>query len=145
MFFLQLIKNHVIQLTQICQEQIYNPKRKIIVIIILAKMFWDLNQVKDMCISFHYSHLRLLDSIYGSYYELLTTMCVQFLQKTNWVLCMAKWSFWTPIFLSPFEIYHMFISTNHFIIGTIHKHQNFKKLTQQATTKQSLAKNHTKP
>ena len=31
-------------------------------------------------------------------------------------------------------------STNHFIIGTIHRHQNFKKLTQQATTKQSLAK-----
>ena len=40
-------------------------------------------------------------------------------------------------------------STNHFIIGTIHKHQNFKKLTQQATTKQSQQNsyktiNHTK-
>ena len=39
----------------------------------------------------------------------------------------------------PFNIICSF-STNDFIIGTIHKHQNFKKLTQQATTKQSLAK-----
>ena len=46
-------------------------------------MLRDLNQVKDMCISFHYSHLRLSDSIYGSYYELLTTKCAEFLEKTD--------------------------------------------------------------
>ena len=109
MIFLEFIKNHEIQLTQICQGQICNPKRKFIIIIILAQMLWDLNEVKDMCISFHYSHLRLPDSIYSSYYELLTIMCVEFLQKTIWVLSMVKWSFWIPNFLSPFEKYHMFI------------------------------------
>ena len=51
---------------------------------------------------------------------------------------MVKWSFWTPNFISPFKKYHNTSSTNYFIIGTIHKHQNFKKLTQQVTTKQSL-------
>ena len=103
-------------------------------------MLWDLNQVKDMCISFHYSHLMHPESIYGSYYELLTTMCAEFLQKTNWVLSMVKWSFEHQ---SSYPLSRNIIcssSTNHFIIGTIHKHQNFKKLTQQATTKQSLAK-----
>ena len=108
MIFL-FIKNHMTQLTKICQGQIYSPKRKIIMIIILAQMLWDLNQVKDMCISFHYSHLRLPDSIYGSYYELLTTMCAEFLQKNKLSIKYGQMVFWTPIFLSPFEKYHMLI------------------------------------